>query len=150
MRKIVLALSVIVVAILTITIITPSVHDERMAKIHELQLEALDEDSTKYAVTQRDIDSLLKRVDKEYSITDDHEIRLTLIEERHELESANLYNDVKKVLMDYDRLLGKLSYESDIDQYQDVPIDPGICSRDRINPNVTQYLDVSIDPGRCL
>lgn len=150
MRKIVLALSVIVVAILTITIITPSVHDERMAKIGELQLEALDEDGTKYAVTQRDIDSLLKRVDKEYSITDDHETRLILIEERHELESAGLYNEIKRVLMDANRLLGKPNYESYTDRYRDLPIDPGICSRDLINLNLTPYLDAPIDPGRCL
>jgi hypothetical protein len=72
--------------------------------ITELQMEALDQDTAKIARTQGAIDSLLKRVDKEYAITDDHDTKMLLISQRSGLESANLYNNTKILSKSIDSL----------------------------------------------
>lgn len=152
MKKIALIFSVIAVAILTITLILPDEHDLRMAKIDELQWESLDEDTVKYSVTQRDIDSLLKRVDKEYAITDDHDIKMDLIDERSALEQANGYNSIKHTIIILSRLERKLAlYNDTIISYVDLHRDPGQKSVEYIN-DYTQdndlYHDLHRDPGR--
>jgi hypothetical protein len=151
MRKIAFIFSVIAVAILAITLFVPGEHEKRMAKIDELKLEALDGDTVKYATTQGDIDSLLKRVDKEYSITDDHDIRICLISQREFLEYANSFNMAKWVLIQANRIRNRLSASNTINRYVDLPRDPGRKS-DSLNilykSNSKIYSDLPRDPGR--
>jgi hypothetical protein len=122
MRKIAFIFSVIAVAILAITLFVPGEHEKRMAKIDELKLEALDGDTVKYATTQGDIDSLLKRVDKEYSITDDHDIRI-----RNRLSASNTINRYVDLPRDPGRKSDSLNilYKSNSKIYSDLPRDPG-------------------------
>lgn len=152
MKKIVLVLSVIAVAILAITLAVPSEHSKRMAKINELQWESLDTDTAKYATTQRDIDSLLKRVDKEYAITSDHDIRMDLIDERRELEQANSFNLSKSVIIKIDRIQKELaSIDDTIISRVDLHRDPGQKAKSAINKYTQdneRYLDLHRDPGR--
>lgn len=151
MKKIVLVLSVIAVAILSITLAVPSEHSKRMAKIDELQWEALDNDTVKYAVTQRDIDSLLKRVDREYSITDDHDTKMDLIDERRGLEQANSFNLSKSVIIRIDRIQRELATLGDtIIPHSDLHRDPGQKSvgDTNINQNKEIFRDLPKDPGR--
>lgn len=151
MRKIAFIFSVIAVAILAITLFVPGEHEKRMAKINELQLEALDGDTVKYATTQRDIDSLLKRVDKEYSITDDHDTRIDLIRQRDALEDANLYNQLKYARIQVDRIRHSLAASNTINPYVDLPRDPGRKSDSTTilyKSSSEIYRDLHRDPGR--
>jgi hypothetical protein len=152
MKKIVLVLSVIAVAILVITLSLPGEHGHRMAKIDELKWEALDNDTVKYATTQRDIDSLLKRVDKEYAKTDDHYIKMDLIRERQELEDADMYNSIKHALIILSRIERTVeSYGDTIISYVDLHRDPGQKSVDSIDTYTRDndlYHDLHRDPGR--
>lgn len=103
MRKI-LILMLLMVSITTFITACNSENAARTDLITELQMEALDQDTAKIARTQGAIDSLLKRVDKEYAITDDHDTKMLLISQRSGLESANLYNNTKILSKSIDSL----------------------------------------------
>ncbi len=94
----------LMVSITTFITACNSENAARTDLITELQMEALDQDTAKIARTQGAIDSLLKRVDKEYAITDDHDTKMLLISQRSGLESANLYNNTKILSKSIDSL----------------------------------------------
>ena len=103
MRKI-LILMLLMVSITTFITACNSENAARTDLITELQMEALDQDTAKIARTQGSIDSLLKRVDKEYAITDDHDTKMLLISQRSGLEAANSYNNTKILSKSIDSL----------------------------------------------
>lgn len=94
----------LMVSITTFITACNSENAARTDLITELQMEALDQDTAKIARTQGAIDSLLKRVDKEYAITDDHDTKMLLISQRSGLEAANSYNNTKILSRSIDSL----------------------------------------------
>ena len=94
----------LMVSITTFITACNSENAARTDLITELQMEALDQDTAKIARTQGSIDSLLKRVDKEYAITDDHDTKMLLISQRSGLEAANSYNNTKILSRSIDSL----------------------------------------------
>lgn len=94
----------LMVSITTFITACNSENAARTDLITELQMEALDQDTAKIARTQGAIDSLLKRVDKEYAITDDHDTKMLLISQRSGLEAANSYNNTKILSKSIDSL----------------------------------------------
>lgn len=94
----------LMVSITTFITACNSENAARTDLITELQMEALDQDTAKIARTQGSIDSLLKRVDKEYAITDDHDTKMLLISQRSGLEAANSYNNTKILSKSIDSL----------------------------------------------
>lgn len=131
----------LMVSITTFITACNSENAARTDLITELQMEALDQDTAKIARTQGAIDSLLKRVDKEYAITDDHDTKMLLISQRSGLEAANSYNNTKILSKSID--LESIDLNESIDSLSRV-----IRTIDKSDNEIKPDPKLHIDPGR--
>jgi hypothetical protein len=137
--------------LVTVALLPKTKHEARMEKISLLQAEAFDDDTSKFEVTQKSIHLLLKRIDKEYSITDDFDTKILLIEERESLKFAEVGNSVKGYLILEERIRKEL--KSDVERFEDLPIEPGRSGEtEKINlihnSENKGFVDLHEDPGR--